>query len=60
MCKNRLEAIAMAFAWQETLESSKVASISELATAEGVDESFLRRQLPLTLMKPEIIAGGED
>ena len=52
-----LEAIARAFAWQEALESGKVASISELATAEGVDESFLRRQLSLALMEPMIAVG---
>lgn len=52
-----LEAIAKAFAWQEALESGKVARISELATAEGIDESFLRRQLPLALLEPKIVEG---
>jgi hypothetical protein len=48
-------AVARAFRWQELIESGKVPSVSALAEREEIDESFIRRQLRLTLHPPRLI-----
>ncbi len=56
-------AVARAFRWQELIESGKVPSVSALAEREEIDESFIRRQLRLTLHPPrlieELLRGGD-
>jgi len=58
-----VNAIARAFRWQHMLESSLHGSISELAAAERINESYLARVLRLTLLAPDIVEavldGGE-
>lgn len=48
-------ALARAFAWQRELESGKFASVTDLARRENVHESYIRRQLQLTLLAPSTV-----
>jgi hypothetical protein len=48
-------ALARAFAWQRELEAGNVASISDLARRENVNESYIRRQLQLTFLAPSAV-----
>ena len=50
-----VKALARAYRWQRLLESGKCASITELATAEKIDRSYVCRVLRLTLLAPEIV-----
>jgi hypothetical protein len=47
--------LARALRWQTELESGKVASVGALAKREGVDESFVRRHLRLTVLAPDVV-----
>jgi hypothetical protein len=49
------KAIARAFRWREMLENGKYATISEIATSEQINESYVGRVLRLTLLAPEIV-----
>ncbi len=48
-------ALAKAHAWLEQLESGDIASITELANRDGVDESYVRRHLQLTMLAPDVV-----
>src|SRR4051794_26130794 len=50
-----LKALARAHRWRRRIESGEYASITELARAEGVNESYACRLLRLTLLAPSII-----
>ncbi|MBF0590064.1 MAG: hypothetical protein HQL53_13160 [Magnetococcales bacterium] len=50
-----LKALGRGLRWLEMLETGKVASFSELATKEGMDPSYIMRNLRLTLLAPDII-----
>lgn len=58
-----VEALARGFAWQEELEMGTVASVSELARRQGVDEAYIRRMLELALCPADLadrIASGTE
>ena len=48
-------AVARAHRWEELLESGRYGSWVEIATAQGVDPSYVARILRLTLLAPDII-----
>jgi len=48
-------ALAREHRWLALLESGAVASLSELATREGVDNSYISRMVNLTLLAPDIV-----
>lgn len=50
-----VKAIARAHRWRRLLESGEYSSITELATAEKVNQSYVCRVLRLTLLAPEIV-----
>jgi len=50
-----LKALARAHHWRRMIESGEYASITELADAEGVDQSYACRLLRLTLLAPAIV-----
>lgn len=50
-----LKALARAHRWRRLIESGEYASITELAKAQGVNESYACRLLRLTLLKPAIV-----
>jgi hypothetical protein len=41
--------------WNRLLEAGQFASMADLAAAEGINHSYVRRILRLTLLSPEII-----
>ena len=55
-----VKAVARAHRWQRLLESGERTSITELATAEKIDRSYLCRVLRLTLLAPEIVEAIMD
>ena len=50
-----LKAIARAHRWRRMIESGEYASITELAKAEGVNQSYACRLMRLTLLAPVIV-----
>lgn len=50
-----LKALARAHRWRRMIESGEYASITELAKAEGINESYACRMLRLTLLAPAIV-----
>jgi hypothetical protein len=50
-----LKAIARAHRWRQQIESGEYASVTELARAERVNESYACRILRLTLLAPSIV-----
>jgi hypothetical protein len=50
-----LKALARAHRWRRMIEGGEYASITELAKAEGVNQSYACRLLRLTLLAPEIV-----
>ncbi|MCO6414627.1 hypothetical protein JYK14_00325 [Siccirubricoccus sp. KC 17139] len=50
-----VKALARAHRWKRLLESGRYASLSELATAERIDRSYLGKMLRLTLLAPDIV-----
>ena len=50
-----LKALARARRWRRQIESGEYASITELAKAERVNESYACRLLRLTLLSPAIV-----
>lgn len=48
-------ALARAHRWQRMMEAGEVASIAELARAEGVSPSYVHRLMRLTLLAPDIV-----
>ncbi len=49
-----LKALGRAYRWKWLLESGEFASIGDLAAAEKINHSYIRRILRLTLLSPEI------
>jgi hypothetical protein len=50
-----LKALARAYRWRRMIESGQYASITELARAENVNQSYACRMLRLTLIAPAIV-----
>ena len=50
-----VKAVARAFRWRDMLESGTCATITEIAEAEKISETYVGRVLRLTLLAPEII-----
>jgi hypothetical protein len=50
-----LKALARAHRWRRIIESGDCASITELAKAEGVNQSYACRILRLSLLAPSIV-----
>ena len=50
-----LKAIARAYRWKRMLESGQFASVTELAEAEKINQSYLCRVLRLTLLAPNVL-----
>jgi hypothetical protein len=50
-----LKALAKAFRWRKQIEAGEYASITELARAQGINDSYACRLLRLTLLSPEIV-----
>ena len=48
-------AIGLAHHWQRLLDDQRVASVAEIAEAEGMDVTQVRRVMRLTLLAPEIV-----
>jgi hypothetical protein len=49
-----LKALGRAYRWKRLLETGEFASIGDLAAAEKINHSYIRRILRLTLLSPEI------
>lgn len=50
-----VKAIGRAHRWKRLLENGRFASVTELAEAEKINQSYLCRVLRLTLLAPEIV-----
>jgi hypothetical protein len=50
-----VKAIARAFRWQELLENGTYATITEIAEAEKINESYVGRLFRLTLLAPDLL-----
>jgi len=50
-----VKAIARAHRWKHLMESGRFASVTELAEAEKINQSYLCRVLRLTLLAPDIV-----
>lgn len=50
-----LRALGLAHHWQRLLDEQWIASVPEIAAAEGLDVTYVRRLLRLTLLAPSII-----
>lgn len=55
-----VKAIARAFRWRQLIESGEYASITDLAAAEKINQSYVCRILRLTLLAPEIVEAVLD
>ena len=55
-----LKALARAHRWRRIIESGEYASITELAKAEGVNQSYACRVLRLSLLAPSIVTAILD
>ena len=55
-----LKALARAHRWRRMIESGEFASITELAKAESVNQSYACRVLRLSLLAPSIVTGILD
>ncbi|MGQ9862823.1 MAG: LacI family transcriptional regulator [Thiobacillaceae bacterium] len=50
-----MRALGLAHHWQRLLDEGRVASVADIAKAEGMDVTQVRRVLRLTLLAPEVI-----
>lgn len=50
-----MRALGLAHHWQRLLDEQRVASVANIAKAEGMDVTHARRILRLTLLAPEVI-----
>jgi len=50
-----LRALGLAHHWQRLLDGQKAVSVAEIAEAEGIDVTQVRRLMRLTLLAPEAI-----
>ena len=50
-----MRALGLAHHWQRLLNEERAASVADIATAEGMDVTQVRRVMRLTLLAPEVI-----
>ena len=50
-----MRALGLAHHWQRLLDEERAASVAEIAKAEGMDVTQVRRVMRLTLLAPEVI-----
>lgn len=50
-----MRALGLAHHWQRLLDEERATSLAEIATAEGMDVTQVRRVMRLTLLAPEVI-----
>ena len=50
-----IRALGLAYHWQRLLDEEKAADVAEIAKAEGMDVTQVRRVMRLTLLAPEVI-----
>ncbi|MFZ5499674.1 MAG: hypothetical protein ACOY6N_11560 [Pseudomonadota bacterium] len=50
-----IRALGLAHHWQRLLDEERVASVADIAKAEGMDVTQVRRVMQLTLLAPEVI-----
>jgi hypothetical protein len=50
-----MRALGLAHHWQRLLDEQRAASVAEIATAEGMDVTQVRRVMRLTLLAPEVV-----
>lgn len=50
-----MRALGLAHYWQRLVDDQWVASVAEIAEAEGVDITQVRRLMRLTLLAPEVV-----
>jgi hypothetical protein len=50
-----MRALGLAHHWQRLLDEGRITSASDIAEAEGIDVTQVRRVMRLTLMAPEIV-----
>lgn len=50
-----MRALGLAHHWQRLLDEERAASVAEIATAEDMDVTQVRRVMRLTLLAPEVI-----
>lgn len=58
-----MRALGLAQHWQRLLDEQRAASVAEIAEAEGMDVTQVRRVMRLTLLAPEVVerlAGSPD
>lgn len=55
-----IKALARAYRWRKLIENGEYASITELADAKGVNQSYACRLLRLTLLAPGIVTAILD
>ncbi len=58
-----MRALGLAHHWQRLLDEQRATSVAEIAEAEGVDATQVRRVMRLTLLAPEVVerlAGSPD
>lgn len=58
-----MRALGLAHHWQRLLDEQRAASVAEIAEAEGMDVTQVRRVMRLTLLAPEVIerlVGAQD
>ena len=53
-------ALARGHRWLAMLESGEVKSLKEIATLEGIDNSYVSRMVNLTTLAPDIVAAVLD
>jgi hypothetical protein len=54
------KALARAYRWKQKLDDGKYATVSDLAKAERIDESYVTRILRLNLLAPDIVEAALD
>jgi hypothetical protein len=50
-----MRALGLAHHWQRLLDEERAASVADIANAEGMDVTQVRRVMRLTLLAPEVI-----
>lgn len=55
-----VKAVSRAFRWRQMLETGTYATISEIADAEKINQSYVCRVLRLTLLAPDIVEAMLD
>ena len=53
-------ALARGYRWLAMLESGQVKNLTEIATLEGIDNSYVSRMVNLTTLAPDIVAAILD